>query len=99
MLEAPNQFSKDSTNYFYVFVFLEERIIRIASLVNTVKLHVVEAIRIFGRISKEFAHHSPTDLVSKLVLFLVKELHLLLFSDLLELGPMVKVIAIVMVTF
>ena len=84
---VPNPFPKKSTNYFYVFVFLEEGIVCVATLVFTVKLHIVKTIRIMARICKKSSHHSPAYLFSKLILLFVEELHLLLFSDLLKLSP------------
>ena len=70
----------------YVLVLLEEGIIR-ALIVSSIQLHVVQAIRILARIGKKFIDHGSSDLVSELVLLFVEELKLLLFADLLQLGP------------
>lgn len=93
MPEAPSQVSKsvNQLSEAYVLIFLEERIICVTAIILSVKLHIIQAVGVLARIRKELAHHGIADFVSKEVLLLVEELHLLLFSNLLQLGPSIKV--------
>ncbi len=74
-------------NYYYLPVFLEEGIVIITSIVFSVQLHVVQTIGVFARIGKEFVNHCSSNFFTKLVLLFVEELHLLLFTYFLQLGP------------
>ncbi len=56
-------------------------------MILSVELHGIETVRVLTRISKEFANHGATYFLPELILLLVQKLHLLLFPDLLKLGP------------
>ena len=74
-------------NYYYFPVFLEEGIVIVTAIVFSVQLHVIQTIRVFARIGKEFVNHGTSNFFTKLVLLFVEELHLLLFTYFLQLGP------------
>lgn len=63
---------------------LEEGVVGVR-VVPTIKVHVVEAVRVL--LLEQFVNNPPGNFLPEHVLFLVQILHLLLFPDLLKLGP------------
>jgi hypothetical protein len=87
--EAQGRVSKTFSYYcYYIPVFLEEGIVVVAAEVFSVQLHVIKTVGVLARIGKEFLLQGVSHFFPQLVLLLFEELHLLLFTYFLLLGPM-----------